>query len=118
MRKADLELLEMHLQPLRTTVDRLQSEVNGGQRALKDLTEEVTNHLRDADSNDLAIKQSLATVRSLIQRAHRLSKAELGEEEEEPEPTIDAEPPPANVEDYKTAVRRRVRALPGRSRTL
>lgn len=118
MRKADLEILEMHLAPLRTTTDRVQSEINGLIRSLKDLTEEVTSHLRDADANDLAIKQALATVRSLIQRAHRLSKAELGEEEDEPEPTLDPEQTPTNVESYREAVRRRVRSQPGRSRIL
>lgn len=117
MRKADLELLEMRLAPHSATLDRHESSINGLERAIKDLTAEVTDHLRNADANDLAIKQALATVRSLIQRAHRLTKAELGEEEEEtgdsPAP-VDTGAPPVNTRE---ATLRRARSQTGR-RTL
>jgi len=118
MRKADLELLEMYLEPLRTAKDRHDESINGVERTVRDLSTQVTEHLRDADSNDLAIKQALATVRSLIQRAHRLTKAELGEEEDEPEVAVDTTPPPLNVDQYREAVRKKVRARTGRGTIL
>lgn len=118
LRKADLELLDVHLEPLRTTRDRHEAEIKTLERDGKSLSEQLANHLRDADANDLAIKQALATVRSLIQRAHRLSKEELGEEEEEPTVAVDNEPQPMNVRAYRDSVIRKARARSGRSALL
>ncbi len=109
MRKADLELLEMHLEPLRTAKDRHNETLNELARRVTSLTDQVKDHLRDADANDLAIKQALATVRSLIQRAHRLERSEADPDEPPPDPGVDNAPPPMNIREHRDTVIRTAR---------
>ncbi len=71
MRKQDLELLEMHLEPLRTTKDRHESLINEMKRVNGELQSRVTELEKSETMHGLAIDQGLASIRSLLQRAHR-----------------------------------------------
>jgi len=95
MRKSDMEMLEMRLEPLQTARDRHNETINTLGRQLADLTTQVKDLVRDGQAHDLTIKQGLASVRSLLQRAHRLERSQADEDAErldDPEPAVNVAP--------------------------
>lgn len=86
MRKADLELIEVRLEPLQTARDRHNESINKNERNLSELTERVKDLERDREAHDTNIAQGLASIRSLLQRANRAARETGIIEEEETEP--------------------------------
>lgn len=85
MRKADLELIEMNLEPLRTARDRMENRINSLEGITVEQLERIKDLERGKDANDTAIAQGLASVRSMLQRNDKLSrKLDAAEEEETP----------------------------------
>jgi len=85
MRKADLEYIEMLLEPLRTAKDRHDESINASRRRGTELGERVTALERDRDAHSLTVEQAAHSVRSLLQIANRkLRAAEMIEPEEVP----------------------------------
>lgn len=74
MRKGDLELLEVRLEPLQTTRDRHESEILSIKRAVEDCRSKLKDLKRDRDAHSTAIEQGLASIRSLLTRANRAAR--------------------------------------------
>ncbi len=91
MRKADLELLEMRLEPHSRSIERHESEISALRRGGSGLQDRVKDLERNEEVHKLEIAQGLASIRSLLQRANKLSR-EIGIIEGEDEL---AEPTPA-----------------------
>ena len=84
MRKGDLELLEVRLEPLQTARDRHDQDINEVKRQVKDLCERLDSVERDRTSFALTMDQAANSVRSLLQQANkRLRDARIIEPEEE-----------------------------------
>jgi len=88
MRKGDLELLEMRLDPHSKAIDRLTADVGDSLRALSDLRDRVKDLERAEQTHSTEIAQGLASIRSLLQRANRAAR-EQGIIEDDP--PIDAD---------------------------
>jgi len=84
----------MHLEPLRVTKDRHNENLNTLNRQYGELSDLVKDLGRDRDGHDLAIKQGLASIRSLFQTANRKMR-ETGMLEEKEE--LDPAPPGDNI---------------------
>jgi len=74
MRKGDLELIEVRLEPLQTARDRHESEINSIKRATEELRGQVKDLMKGQTIQDLGIEQGLASIRSLLQRANRKAR--------------------------------------------
>lgn len=83
MRKGDLELLESRFGPVYATQDRLTKDVSECLRLVKASVDRLKDLERDRESNGLKIDQSLASVRSMLQRANRVARVAAEAEEEE-----------------------------------
>jgi len=95
MRKSDLELLEMRLEPHGHAIDRLTSDVSSALRTITELREQVKDLQRNEEVHKTEIAQGLASIRSLLQRANRAAREQgiIGEEEVAiPEPVVNVEP--------------------------
>lgn len=116
MRKGDLELLEIRLEPLQTARDRHNESINSNTRNVSELTDRVRDLERDAAAHAVSIDQGLASIRSLLQRANRAAREQGIIEEENGEPEVDTNPAPLNVRGLRDEVIRRARARhPGAS---
>lgn len=94
MRKADIELLEVRLEPLQTARDRHESEINSMKRATEEMRVSVKDLEKSTLIHDLAIEQGLASIRSLLQRANKKAR-ETGIIEDEP--NLDTAPPESHT---------------------
>jgi len=110
MRKGDLELVEMHLEPLRSAKDRHDVEINSLERFCKELADRVKDLERDKEAHATSIAQGLASVRSMLQRSNRAARALEEEEEEGEELPVDPAPQPMNIRTARDDVIRRARA--------
>jgi len=107
MRKSDLELLEMRLEPHGVSIDRLTADMGQWLRAFADLKDRVKDLERDKEAHSTSIAQGLASVRSMLQRNNKAVRAlgELEEEEVAPdEPEVNV---PATRDDIIRAARLR-----------
>ena len=112
MRKADLEMLEVRLEPLQTARDRLEADLGEMRRALREVVDQVKDLQRNEQTHATEIAQGLASIRSLLQRANRAAR-EQGIIEDEP--PIDEPGEPVNVESHHDHALSRARtANPGR----
>ncbi len=93
MRKGDLELLEVRLEPLQTARDRHESNINSLLRTIDELRQRVKDLERNEEIHKTEIAQGLASIRSLLQRANRAAREQGIIEEDE----IDTTPPPGHV---------------------
>lgn len=96
MRKADIEMLEVRLEPLQTARDRHESEINSTKRATEELRTDVKELKQGAIIHDLAIEQGLASIRSLLQRANKKAReTQIIDDDEPPNgiPAVDNLPP-------------------------
>jgi len=93
VRKSDLELLEVRLEPLQAARDRLTTDLGETRRLCVDLVERVKDLERNEEIHKTEIAQGLASIRSLLQRANRAAR-EQGIIEEE---VLDEPPPPVNT---------------------
>ena len=82
MRKSDLELLEVRLEPLQAARDRLTTDLGDTRRLTEDLRERVKDLERNEEVHKTEIAQGLASIRSLLQRANRAAR-DVGIIEEE-----------------------------------
>jgi len=116
MRKSDLELLEMRLEPHSAAIDRLTRDVGQWTRVQADMLDRVKDLERDKEAHSTSIAQGLASVRSILQRANKLTRElEVVEEEEENMP-VDPVVAPVNIRQQRDDVIRRARARhPGAS---
>ncbi len=95
MRKSDLELLEVRLEPLQAARDRLTTDLGETRRAMSDLLQRVKDIERDGEAHKTDIAQGLASIRSLLQRANRAARAADIIEDDEvaiPEPPVNVQP--------------------------
>jgi len=74
VRKADIEMLEVRLEPLQTARDRHESEINSIKRASEECRERIKDLERDKEGFATSIEQGLASIRSLLQRANRAAR--------------------------------------------
>jgi len=74
VRKADLELLEVRLEPLQAARDRLTTDLGELRRTVVDLVVQVKDLVRDGEAHKTDIAQGLASIRSLLQRANRAAR--------------------------------------------
>lgn len=74
MRKGDLELLEVRLEPLQIARDRHDTELLSIERAITELRDQVSGLVKGQTIQDLGIEQGLASIRSLLQRANRAAR--------------------------------------------
>lgn len=74
MRKGDLELLEMRLEPHSRSLERHESEIASNLRYIKELGEKVKDLERNEQVHKTEIAQGLASIRSLLQRANRAAR--------------------------------------------
>jgi len=83
VRKGDLELLEVRLEPLQTARDRLEADLGELRRSVADLTERLKDLERNGEAHKTDIAQGLASVRSLLQRANRAAREQaiIGDDE-------------------------------------
>lgn len=93
MRKSDLELLEVRLEPLQIARDRLEADSGENRRMTVDLIERVKDLERNGEIHKTEIAQGLASIRSLLQRANRAAREQGIIEEDE----IDAAVPEVNI---------------------
>ncbi len=104
MRKSDMEWVEMHLQPLRVALDRLEQEYNRLNQEGKVLASKVKDVKRDHKASALAVDQACNSARSLLQQANRrMREAKIIDDDEE----LDAAPAETNI-DPVSPVRPRV----------
>ena len=114
MRQRDIEVFEVHLEPLRIAKDRHESTLRDLIKTCEGLANRVKDLERDGEAHSTSIAQGLASVRSLLQRANRAARAV--EEEEE---AVVAEPvPPVNIRQHRDDVIRAARTQPGRGHLL
>jgi len=93
MRKSDMEMLEVRLEPLQTARDRLGIDLNAADRRIADLTERVKDLERNEEIHKTEIAQGLASIRSLLQRANRAARQQGIIEDDE----VDEPPPLVNT---------------------
>ncbi len=93
MRKGDLELLEVRLEPLQAARDRLTTDLGELRRIVVDLVTKVKDQERDSEAHKTDIAQGLASIRSLLQRANRAAREQRIIEDEDEE--VVATPAPA-----------------------
>ncbi len=86
MRKSDLELLEVRLEPLQAARDRLTTDLGELRRIVVDLVTKVKDQERDSEAHKTDIAQGLASIRSLLQRANRAAREQRIIEDDEPGP--------------------------------
>ncbi len=96
MRKSDLELLEVRLEPLQTARDRHESEIGRALRGLDDLLTRVKDLERDGEAHKTDIAQGLASIRSLLQRANRAAR-EQGILDDDHQQVVDQTMPVVNT---------------------
>jgi len=114
MRKSDLELLEVRLEPLQAARDRLTTDLGETRRSLVDVSGRVKELERDSEAHKTDIAQGLASIRSLLQRANRAAREQgIIEEEEVAEPV-----PAVNVAPSRDEIIRAARARHGRGNLL
>jgi len=107
VRTADLEMLEIRLEPLQTARDRHEKEISSNSRAIKKATMKLKDLQRDASAHTLSIEQGLASIRSLLQRANRAAR--------EQGIITDDDPPPVETPlDNPSPVAQRVRRSGGK----
>jgi len=98
LRKADIEMLEVRLEPLQTARDRHESEINSMKRAMEEMRSKYKDLKRDRDAHSTSIEQGLASIRSLLQRANRAAREQgIIEDDPEPQPIDNAAPAPHHV---------------------
>ncbi len=116
MRKGDLELLEMRLEPHGHSIDRLTSDVSGLLRTITELRDRVKDLERNEEVHKTEIAQGLASIRSLLQRANRAAR-ETGiiETEDDELPVADPGPEVNVVVTPDERIRRARTANPGRT---
>ena len=116
MRKSDMELLEMRLEPHSTAIDRLTADVGQWMRVQADILDRVKDLERDKEAHATSIAQGLSSVRSMLQRNLRAQRSVDEVEEEEEELPVDPVPAPVNIRDQRDEVIRKARArYPGGS---
>jgi len=114
MRKSDLELLEVRLEPLQAARDRLTTDLGECRRSIVDLSGRVKDLERDGEAHKTDIAQGLASIRSLLQRANRAARAaEIIKDDEVAEPV-----PAVNVAPTRDDVIRAARARHARGHLL
>jgi len=106
MRKSDLELLEVRLEPLQAARDRLTTDLGETRRETADLKERVKDLERNEEVHKTEIAQGLASIRSLLQRANRAARDVGIIEESEVAP----ETPPVNVAPSRDDIIREARS--------
>jgi len=74
MRKADLELLEVRLEPLQTARDRIDEAMRLTVAQLNEVRDKVRDLERNEEIHKTEIAQGLASIRSLLQRANRAAR--------------------------------------------
>jgi len=74
VRKGDLELLEMRLEPHSAAIDRLTSDMGQWLRVVADLKDRVKDIERNDEIRKTEIAQGLASIRSLLQRANKAAR--------------------------------------------
>ncbi len=95
MRKSDVELLEVRLEPLQTARDRHNESINANERQLRELAERVKDLERNGEAHATSIAQGLSSIRSLLQRANRAARDQGMVEEEgvaEDAPVVNVQP--------------------------
>jgi len=92
MRKGDLELLEVRLEPLQTARDRLETAVGEVARQVAAMTDRVKDLERNEEVHKTEIAQGLASIRSLLQRANRAAREVGIVDEDEIVGPLDVEP--------------------------
>ena len=114
MRKSDLELLEVRLEPLQTARDRHESDLGTLHRAVAGLIDQVKDLERNEEIHKTEIAQGLASIRSLLQRANRAAREQGIIEESEVAPEAAA----VNVAPTRDDIIRAARARHGRGHLL
>jgi len=114
MRKSDLELLEVRLEPLQAARDRLTTDLGEARRATADLLERVKDLERNEEVHKTEIAQGLASIRSLLQRANRAAREQGIIEDEEVAPEV----PAVNVGPTRDDIIRAARQRHGRGHLL
>jgi len=107
VRQADLELIEQHLEPLRTAKDRHEATLNTLLKSISKIRAQVKDLKRDRGAHSTSIEQGLASIRSLLTRANRAAR-EQGIIEEDPE--LDVSEPAVNVAPTRDQIVRAARA--------
>ncbi len=92
MRKGDLELLELRLEPLQAARDRHESNINSLLRTIDELRQRVKDLERNEEIHKTEIAQGLASIRSLLQRANRAAREQGIIEDDELEPVDNPAP--------------------------
>ncbi len=114
MRKSDLELLEVRLEPLQIARDRLEADSGENRRMVVDLIERVKDLERNEEVHKTEIAQGLASIRSLLQRANRAAREQgIIEDDEVAEPE-----PPVNLAPSRDDIIRSARLRHGRGNLL
>ncbi len=112
MRKGDMEWVEMHLAPIRDSVQTLNEALNKAVRHIDLLEKRTKDMKRDHKANVLAVDQACNSARSLLQQANRAARAvKIIEDEEvvaEPEHGVHV------IETADEQVRNLRKANPGR----
>ena len=101
MRKGDMEWVEMHLAPIRDSVQTLNEALNKAVRHIDLLEKRTKDMKRDHKANVLAVDQACNSARSLLQQANRAARAvKIIDEQEEvavPEPPVNTVRTPDEV---------------------
>jgi len=84
VRKGDLEMLEVRLEPLQTARDRLEAGQGENRRAISELRDRVKDLERNEEVHKTEIAQGLASIRSLLTRANRAAREQGIIEDEVP----------------------------------
>ncbi len=111
MRKGDMELLELRLEPLQIARDRHDQDINELKRHVKDLADRLDSVERDRASFALTMDQAANSVRSLLQQANRkLRDARMLVDTDEPltDPTPETNTGPVSPAPLPTHRGRRV----------
>jgi len=96
MRKPDLEMLELRLEPLQAARDRLTTDLGENRRATGDLLERVKDLERNEEIHKTEIAQGLASIRSLLQRANRAAREQRIIDDDD-DPLLDVTEPIVNT---------------------
>jgi len=114
MRKSDLEMLEMRLEPHAVSIDRLTSDVSAALRTITELRDQVKDLERNEEIHKTEIAQGLASIRSLLTRANRAAK-EVGIIEDD---EVAPDEPAVNVAPTRDDVIRSARLRDGKRHIL
>jgi len=106
MRKSDLELLEMRLEPHGVAIDRLTADYGALLRTVAEMSEALKDLRRDGDAHKTDIAQGLASIRSLLQRANRAAREVGIIEDDEVAPEVAAVNVAPSRDDVIRAARR------------